>query len=80
MISISEYDPEVDAIYFQLKNEKVLESEEISKGIIVDYDENDNIVGLELLGLQNITVGALKKLKSIISKDDMALLKEHILC
>jgi uncharacterized protein YuzE len=80
MISISEYDPEVDAIYFQLKNEEVLESEEISKGIVVDYDKNNNIVGLELLGLQNITVGSLKKLKSIISKDDMALLKEHILC
>lgn len=80
MISISEYDPEVDAIYFQLKNETVLESEEIYKGIVVDYDKNNNIVGLELLGLQNITVGSLKKLKSIISKDDMALLKEHILC
>ncbi|WP_069791312.1 DUF2283 domain-containing protein (plasmid) [Cyanobacterium sp. IPPAS B-1200] len=80
MISISEYDPEVDAIYFQLKNEKVLESEEISKGIVVDYDDNDNIVGIELLGLQNITVGALKNLKSILCKDDMALLKEHILC
>lgn len=55
MISISKYDPEVDGIYFQLKSEKVLESEEISKGIVVDYDENNNIVGLEFLGLQNIT-------------------------
>ncbi|WP_017295705.1 DUF2283 domain-containing protein [Geminocystis herdmanii] len=80
MISISEYDPEVDAIYFQLKNEAVLESEEISKGIVVDYDENNNVVGLEFLGLHNITIGAIRKLKSIISKDDMALLKEHILC
>lgn len=48
------YDRDVDAAYFRIKNKTVLESEEIADGIIVDYDEDDNMVGIELLGIKTI--------------------------
>jgi uncharacterized protein YuzE len=48
------YDPEVDAAYIQLTNSQGVESEEIADGIIVDYDKDDNVVGIELLGVKTI--------------------------
>lgn len=40
-----------DALYLQLINKNVLESEEIVPGIVVDYDENGEIIGVEVLHL-----------------------------
>jgi len=45
------YDQEADAIYLKLdENIEVHESEEIKDGIILDYDKDGNVVGIELLG------------------------------
>jgi len=44
-------DREADALYFALDNSAVVESEEVSPGIIIDYNENDEIVGIEILHL-----------------------------
>lgn len=79
MISISKYDPEVDAIYFKLKDNTVLESQEITKGIVADYDDDNNIVGIELVGLKNITLEALNRLESSISSGDMEVILDHLL-
>ena len=62
------YDPDVDAAYFRIKDTTVLESEEIADGIIVDYDGDDNIVGIELLGIETINPKNFALLKSILSK------------
>jgi len=43
------YDKEVDALYINLSNEKIVESDEQKPGIIFDYDEKGNIVGIEIL-------------------------------
>ena len=43
------YDKEVDALYINLSNEKIAESDEQKPGIIFDYDEKGNIVGIEIL-------------------------------
>jgi uncharacterized protein YuzE len=43
------YSPDVDAIYITLKEADVSESDEISNDVIADYDENGNIVGIEIL-------------------------------
>ncbi len=56
------YDQEVDAAYFRLENQTVLDSEEIADGIIIDYDENNQIVGVELLGVKTINIGNLSVL------------------
>ncbi|MEA5536388.1 DUF2283 domain-containing protein [Crocosphaera sp. XPORK-15E] len=54
MIFDVNYDQEVDAAYFRIENKTVLDSEEIAEGIIIDYDEDNKIVGVELLGVKTI--------------------------
>jgi len=44
-------DRETDALYFRLDESKVVESEEVRPGVILDYDENDQVVGVEFLGI-----------------------------
>ncbi|MHA6644237.1 DUF2283 domain-containing protein [Mesorhizobium sp. A623] len=44
-----EYDPEANAAYIRFSSEKVLESEEVSDGIVLDYDTEGHIVGMEVL-------------------------------
>jgi uncharacterized protein YuzE len=40
---------EVDAIYIRFNENKIVNSDEISDGLIADYDENGDIVGIEIL-------------------------------
>jgi uncharacterized protein YuzE len=44
------YDKYVDALYIKFKEGKVVESDEIAPGIIVDLNENNEIIGVEILG------------------------------
>ncbi len=43
------YDPEVDVLRILLSNAAIEESDEDKPGIILDYDKDGNIVGLEIL-------------------------------
>lgn len=40
-----------DVLYFRLDESAIVESEEIRPGVILDYDANGNVVGIEMLGL-----------------------------
>jgi uncharacterized protein YuzE len=44
-----------DAIYFRLDDSKIIESEEVEKGLFLDYNESGNIVGIEILNISNRT-------------------------
>jgi uncharacterized protein YuzE len=46
-------DKETDALYFRLDESRIVESEEIQPGVILDYDENDQVVGVEFLGISS---------------------------
>jgi uncharacterized protein YuzE len=43
------YDKSVDILYLTFSNEKIFESDEEKKGVILDYAEDGKIVGIELL-------------------------------
>ena len=43
------YDPEVDVIRITLKDVEIEESDEETPGIILDFDSNRNVVGIEIL-------------------------------
>ena len=43
------YDPEVDILRIIFKNVKIEESDEEKPGMILDYDIDGNIVGLEIM-------------------------------
>jgi uncharacterized protein YuzE len=44
-------DRDSDALYFRLDESRVVESEEIRPGVILDYDKDDRVVGVEFLGV-----------------------------
>ena len=44
-------DQQADALYLSLSETRASRSEEVSPGIIVDYDEQDRVVGVEMLYL-----------------------------
>jgi len=44
-------DKNSDTLYFRLDSKQIVESEEIKPGVILDFDENDNVVGIEFLGV-----------------------------
>ncbi|ADB57184.1 DUF2283 domain-containing protein [Archaeoglobus profundus] len=48
MVSV-EFDPEVNALYIRLKDGKVKTSEPLADNIIIDLDENDEVLGIEIL-------------------------------
>jgi uncharacterized protein YuzE len=57
-------DSKNDALYLRLDESAIVESEEIKPGVILDYDANDNVVGIEILGLsQRVPVEMLKTLQ-----------------
>jgi uncharacterized protein YuzE len=46
------YDPEVDVLHVLFSNAPIEESDEDKPGVILDYDKDGNIVGLEILDAQ----------------------------
>ncbi len=44
-------DTAADALYFSLDDSPVVESEEVSPRIIVDYHDQNEIIGIEILHL-----------------------------
>ena len=44
-------DKEADALYLRLDDSPIVESEEVSPGIVLDYDARNEVVGIEVLGL-----------------------------
>ena len=43
------YDKHADVLYIKLSDKKVVESQETEKNIVVDYDNENNTVGIEIL-------------------------------
>jgi uncharacterized protein YuzE len=44
-------DKDADALYLRLDDSKIIESEEIAPGVVVDYNRKNAVVGVEVLHL-----------------------------
>ena len=44
-------DKEADALYLRLDESEIIESEEVAPGVVLDYNESDEVIGVELLYL-----------------------------
>ena len=44
-------DKEADALYLRLDDSRIVESEEVSPGVVLDYNESKEVVGVEMLRL-----------------------------
>lgn len=67
-----------DDIYIRLKDSKIVESEAIAPGIICDFDNNDQIVGIEILQVKQKTPEQLRKMTGSFSEVDKQQLKEML--
>ena len=46
------WDKESDALYIRFDEAKIVESEEVSDGIILDFDASGRVVGFEMLDVR----------------------------
>ena len=44
-------DKEADALYLRLDDSPIVESEEVSPSVMLDYNESNEVVGVEMLHL-----------------------------
>ena len=44
-------DEKSDALYLRLDESKIIESEEVSPGVVLDFNEHGQVVGIEMLNL-----------------------------
>lgn len=44
-------DREADALYLRLDDSAIVESEEVSAGVVLDFNESRQVVGVEILHL-----------------------------
>lgn len=44
-------DKENDALYFRLDESAIVESEEVQPGVILDFNADNQVVGIEILSL-----------------------------
>ncbi len=45
-------DKESDALYFRLNEQAIVDSEEVRPGVILDFDKDGQVVGVEFLGIR----------------------------
>jgi uncharacterized protein YuzE len=48
-------DKEADALYLRLDDSKIMDSAEVSPGVVLDFDQHDQVVGVEILHLSKRT-------------------------
>lgn len=46
-----EFDQMADALYVRLNENKIIESEQVQPGIVLDFDESGKVVGVEILSV-----------------------------
>lgn len=62
------FDEAADAVYLRLATSKIVESEEVQPGIVLDFDENNQVVGIEILGVKKrIPLASLKQMQFEVS-------------
>ena len=63
------YDQVSDALYIRLKENKYSESDEINNNIILDFDKDKNVIGIEILRASRyLDIDELSSVKFEVSK------------
>jgi uncharacterized protein YuzE len=58
------YDEKADALYLRLDDSTIVESEEVKPGIVLDFNAEQQVVGIEVLDLKRrVPKADLKQLK-----------------
>ena len=58
------FDEEADALYLRLDDSKIIDSEEVQPGVILDFNEKHQVIGVEILRVkERIPLASLKQLQ-----------------
>ncbi len=60
------YDPKHDVLYLKFSDAKVVDTVEVVEGILIDYGENGEIVGIEMINASALI--KTKPLKELVIK------------
>ena len=63
-----QYDPKADALYIELRDGDIEESDEIAKGFIVDYDVEGTPVAIEILNASRVLGGRAMKVELALAE------------
>ncbi len=72
---IFQYYPDTDMLYIKLAEAVSTESQEVSPGVVIDFDEHNHAVGIEIEGaskqidLSRLEVSALPIVNLILNKE-----------
>jgi uncharacterized protein YuzE len=47
------FDEKSDALYLRLDDSHIVESEEVAAGVILDFNDKNQVVGVEILNVKN---------------------------
>lgn len=62
------FDKEADALYLHLAEMPIVSSEEVRPGVILDFDQNDQVIGMEILNIgKRIAVETLRDVKVLVT-------------
>jgi uncharacterized protein YuzE len=50
-------DREADALYLRLDDSEIIESEEVLPGVVLDFNQHNQVVGIEMLNLSKRAPG-----------------------
>ncbi len=71
-----EYDPIANAAYIRMRETNIVESEEVADGVICDFDEQNKIVGVEILSIKQRSPTQIKNIIFPFDEQDKQNLKE----
>ena len=55
------FDKDADALYLKLDESSIVESEEVRPGVVLDFNDSNQVVGIEIRGLgKHVPLDALK--------------------
>ena len=63
------HDPVEKTAYIELLSSDIIESEEVTSGIIYDLDKEERIVGIELYHIDKLSLEELKNIYTILTTE-----------
>ena len=58
------FDEQADAVYIRLDDSKIIDSEEVKPGVILDFNEQNQVVGIEILRVrERVPISHLKQMQ-----------------
>ena len=62
------FDEKADAVYVRLDDSPIIDSEEVHPGIVLDFNGASQVVGIEILRVQeHVPVSSLKQIQFVVA-------------